>query len=390
MKYPQTHPWLTFSVKDLERAEPKLWVVLGQCQSKCEHISKVPLLPETREELNKVYLVKGALATTAIEGNSLSEKEVRKLLDGELRLPPSKEYLAQEVRNIIEASNEILQKVLKNESLKITVLRVKELNTAVLKDLEMEAGVIPGRIRVHSVTVGRYRGAPPKDCEWLLENLCRWLGEMDQPPAGLETAYSILKAIIAHLYLAWIHPFGDGNGRTARLVEFQILLDSGVPAPAAHLLSNHYNQTRAEYYRKLDQASRAGDRGDILPFIEYAAQGLLDGLGDQLVFIHEQQRNVMWENYVHSVFKDRTGPARDRHRHLVLDLSRKSDQPYPIKDLPDISARVSRSYAKMSSITMTRDLDTLSRSGLLEVTGTYVRIRKEIVLSMLPPKAVKP
>lgn len=56
--------------------------------------------------------------------------------------------------------------------------------------------------------------------------------------------YAIFKAVVAHLYLAWIHPVGDGNGRTARLVEFQILLSSGVPSPAAHLLSNHYNQTR--------------------------------------------------------------------------------------------------------------------------------------------------
>ncbi len=38
--------------------------------------------------------------------------------------------------------------------------------------------------------------------------------------------------------MAWIHPFGDGNGRTARLLEFLILARCGmVPLPAAHLLS---------------------------------------------------------------------------------------------------------------------------------------------------------
>jgi len=81
----------------------------------------------------------------------------------------------------------------------------------------------------------------------------------------------------------WIHPFGDGNGRTARLVEFQILLQAGIPSPAAHLLSNHYKQTRTEYYRQLATASRSG--GNILPFIEYAVGGFVDGLKEQLALI---------------------------------------------------------------------------------------------------------
>ena len=44
----------------------------------------------------------------------------------------------------------------------------------------------------------------------------------------------LVRAMMAHLYLAWIHTFGDGNGRTARLLEFLILARSGkVPLPAA-------------------------------------------------------------------------------------------------------------------------------------------------------------
>jgi Fic/DOC family len=41
----------------------------------------------------------------------------------------------------------------------------------------------------------------------------------------------LVKAILAHLYIAWIHPFGDGNGRAARLMELRILLEAGVPMP---------------------------------------------------------------------------------------------------------------------------------------------------------------
>jgi Fic family protein len=120
-----------------------------------------------------------------------------------------------------------------------------------------------------------YRGAPPEDCEHLLDRLCDWLScnDFDGPP-DLRVAFAIVRAIIAHLYLAWIHPFGDGNGRAARLVEFDILFSAGMPTPAAHLLSNHYNLTRTEYYRQLEYASASG--GDILQFVNYAVQGLLE------------------------------------------------------------------------------------------------------------------
>ena len=64
------------------------------------------------------------------------------------------------------------------------------------------------------------------------------------------------------------HPFGDGNGRTGRLLELAILLEAGLPQPVCHLLSNHYNLTRASYYREPDRGSRTSD--GIYGFIAYA------------------------------------------------------------------------------------------------------------------------
>jgi hypothetical protein len=53
--------------------------------------------------LHRLYLEKGALATTAIEGNTLTENEVLQHLEGTLKLPPSKEYPGQEIDNIVGA-----------------------------------------------------------------------------------------------------------------------------------------------------------------------------------------------------------------------------------------------------------------------------------------------
>ena len=121
---------------------------------------------------------------------------------------------------------------------------------------------------------------------------------------------------MAHLYIAWIHPFGDGNGRTARLVEYLTLVNSGIPSPAAHLLSNHYNETRSEYYRQLDRSTRS--REGAIDFALYALQGFVDGLTAQIETIREQILDVTWTNYVHEQFSNQDSVADTRRRHLVL------------------------------------------------------------------------
>ena len=73
--YEQSHPWINFNIV-LRKADPKLWLLLGEAASKCEHIVGVPLRPTTDQLLHRLYLAKGALGTTAIEGNTLSENEV--------------------------------------------------------------------------------------------------------------------------------------------------------------------------------------------------------------------------------------------------------------------------------------------------------------------------
>jgi len=84
-------------------------VIAGEVGSKCEHVAGVPLLYDTASELMQVYLSKGAQATTAIEGNTLTEEEVRQQIDGILVLPPSKEYLGFEIDNIVSACNNVLR-----------------------------------------------------------------------------------------------------------------------------------------------------------------------------------------------------------------------------------------------------------------------------------------
>lgn len=380
--YERTHPWLKFGI-DLRPASPALWISLGEAASKCEHLSKVPLRPATAKLLHQMYLAKGVAATTAIEGNTLSEEDVLKAIQGELQVPPSKEYLKQEVDNIIAACNDISSRIAEGRQVPLDPALLYHFNLQVLDKLPLNKDVVPGELRRHSVVVGTvYRGAPAEDCHYLVTRLCAWLaGEEFVAPKGMETIYAILKAIVTHVYLAWIHPFGDGNGRTARLVEFHLLMEAGIPSPAAHLLSNHYNQTRAEYYRQLDYASKSG--GDIIPFIQYAVQGFVDGLRSQLEYVWEQQWDIVWRNYVHELFKDKSSTTHVRQRQLALDLGRK-DGWIPVHDVTELSPKLAKAYANKTSKTVQRDLNLLVDVGLVVREAKRVRARRELILAFLP------
>ena len=379
-EYLKTHPWITFTL-DLRLVPYQLWMLLGEARSKCEHIAGVPLRPPLNDHLHLLYLAKGARATTAIEGNTLSEEEVRRVIKGELKLPPSKQYLATEVDNIVVACNQMLDTLSGGDALELTPDRIRALNGQVLKDLELGEGVLPGVFRHRSAVVGGYAGAPARDCEFLIKRLCDWLNEpsflgMD---SGLEAA--ILKAVIAHLYLALIHPFGDGNGRTARLVEYEILITSGVPSPAAHLLSNHFNETRGDYYRALDRASKVQTGPQ--EFVLYAVQGFVDGLKEQLDTIRYQQLQIAWENYVHQRFRDKNSAAAARKRRLVLDLS-VSNEPVPRSRIRRLTPRLAEQYAGKTEKALSRDLNELVRMKLIERTPQGFRASKWTILSFLP------
>jgi Fic family protein len=368
----------------LTEVSAKFWILLGECQSKCEHISGTPLAPETADNFYRIYLAKGALGTAAIEGNTLSEKDVLDHLDGKLELPPSREYLKQEIDNIVDACNAILSEVASGNLPPINAQRVMNLNELVLKNLSLEKDIIPGQIRKDTHGVGRYRAAPPEDCEFLLGKLCDWLN--GSTFIGKERMIlAILKAILAHLYIAWIHPFGDGNGRTARLIEFQILISSGFPAPAAHLLSNYYNQTRNEYYKQLDSASASG--GDIRPFLTYAITGFAEGLRLQIEELKKQQMKTVWKNYVHQQCGDLEHFRRERLVQLVLDLSEKAER-VSLSDLKAITPKVAIEYAKITSDkTLLRDIKLLSGLNLVDWNGETIRAKTETISAWLPIKA---
>jgi Fic family protein len=381
-QYQKTHPWITFKL-NLQKASHTFWMLLGEAQSKCRHIAGVPLRPEKAEELHRIYLTKGIRATTAIEGNTLSEEEVRKIIDSDLPVPPSKEYLKQEILNIQDACNSIAARIADPSSRGggITPDEILGYNALVLKKLPQKSEVLPGNIRTFPVVAGSYRGAPAEDCRYLLERFCHWMNDPSSFDLGKSDTLSsgILKAILAHIYLVWIHPFADGNGRTARLLEFRFLLEAGAPSPAGHLLSNHYNETRDEYYRHLEISWRK--ENGILDFLEYALQGFVDQLDEQIIHIRHDQIEVTWENFLHSQFGETQ--TENRRKKLLLALS-KEEGPVPRNRILTIDTDVAELYRKKTPKTLSRDLSELERRQLLKIDKKGLSPRRDRIIAFMP------
>lgn len=390
MNHEKTHPWIKFRL-DLNHAQPNVfWLKLGEIKSKCVHIAQAPLLPTVAKYIHRIYLAKGVIGTTAIEGNTLTTDDALQVIDGkDLALPQSKDYLRLEITNVIDASNDLLNSVvLKQKSLDISVDLIKSFNAHILKDIDVGKDVIPGEIRTHQVVVGNYKPPEAGDCEYLLNKLCDWLKDSDfSLGKGEEIATGVLKAIVAHLYIAWIHPFGDGNGRTARLLELAILLSAGVPSAAAHLLSNYYNETRERYYRALENASRDREKGEF-NFIEYALVGLTEQLVSQLEDIQQQQMQIVWINFIHKSFSGKKSIALDRQKLLILDLAESGKyEPITKGEVRVVSKRIEQLYREKTDKTIARDLNALKEMKLLteKEKGTYVMNMREHLLTMIPP-----
>lgn len=347
-------------------------------------ICQIPLKPEQRVRLLNVSLVKGAQATTAIEGNTLTNAEVERVSEGE-SLPPSKEYQEREVRNILDAMNLILKAVaVDGETQLISVDLIKRFHLHVGTELGEHFDAIPGQFRTDERVVGPYKCPRAQDIQELVECLCEWLRrEFGFATKEHTFAQAVVQAIVTHVYLEWIHPFGDGNGRTGRLLEFYILLRGGNPDIASHILSNHYNETRAAYYRQLDQASKTED---LSAFLKYAIQGYYDGLRGILDTLSENTIQTAWLNLVYSRFAERSYHKKNvykRRRRLALALP--PDRNLTPDEAMMLTPEIAREYATLTARTLLRDIEELKAMGIARVVEGKIQAN----LALLVPHMAK-
>ncbi len=383
----EKYPHLRFA--NTWEISPSAYFMLGECNALIKAITNTPIRPDYLKTLREFALNKGAQATTAIEGNTLSIEDIEKIQRG-TKLPPSKQYLQIEVKNILDAFNQILEKVVvKKEILLITPDLIKSFHKMVGNNLGDHFQAIPGRFRNNEVVVGAYKAPDHQYVDGLVDELCVWLRKEFHFENNQSFSDAILQAIVTHIYIAWIHPFSDGNGRTARLLEFYLLLRAGVPDIASHVLSNFYNITRSEYYRQIDNATR---KRNITDFINYALQGFRDGLNEVLETIQENQLLITWRNYIFNIFEKkmtvgRTRQANKRRRNLVLEIP--YDKYLSEDEIHNLKAWIIQDYSKLSARSFQRDIDELIELDLVDSQNNSYRAKIDVLKKFMAVQLLK-
>ena len=379
----EDYPHLSFT-KRWEVA-PESHYRLGECEAMIWVIANTPLRPKDHNRLLQVSLIKGAQATTAIEGNTLSREEIERIYLENEKLPASREYLQIEVTNVIEAFNFLLDAVVrKSKEWPVTPELILEFHKMITKGLGDHIDAIPGRWRDDRRQVGPYLAPEHRYVPELIGRLCAWIRDEFHFHKQQDFVTAVIQAIVTHVYIEWIHPFADGNGRTGRLVEFYILLRAGLPVIASHILSDFYNQTRTEYYRQLNIARQ---ERDLTKFLNYAIHGFRDGLAAQLAVIQNGQMKTFWRNHVFESFADihyRKSTVFKRKRGLMLAMP--IDCKLTVAEILAADPKIAREYAALTPSVLARDLKDLMRMKLLLKKGQYYRANNRELLAHLPEK----
>ena len=221
--------------------------------------------PVPQPKLRRQNQIKTIAATTAIEGNTLSLEQVTAVFEGKRVTGPQKDII--EVQNAISAYSRA------GDYNPNKISSLLKAHKSLLKNLLPDAG------KFRSDNVGIFQGkkvvhtAPPAQrVRALTENLLKW-------SASEKEEHPLIVSAVVHYELAFIHPFMDGNGRTARFWQHLMLLNYE-PVFEFVPMESMIEKQQKEYYKSLRKSDKAGNS---TPFIEFSLQALHDSLKELLV-----------------------------------------------------------------------------------------------------------
>lgn len=210
-------------------------------------VSSVKLSSNITNKLRKNSKKKSSYASNKIEGNPLSEKQVDEVIESDER----KHFLKpeQEVRNYFLALNYLEEKAKQNELFsKKLILDVQKLveKGASKEKIGFRGPMPPGVLfAVYDSKTGKPEYIPPEYCDIseLIDELVEYVNTTDDHP--------LIVAAIVHYQLVTIHPFEDGNGRTARLLSGYIMDINGYGFNGIGSLEEYFAYDIDEYYESI-------------------------------------------------------------------------------------------------------------------------------------------
>lgn len=334
-------------------------------ESLFQALAALPILPNIAAKLDADLIRRSIFGTAAIEGNPLSEERVAELLSEPL--VGLRERAEQEIVNLGKAYARFAAPPAdkKRQPLLVTEELVREINRVITADIAHEHHS-PGQYRNIKVEVGdgahggKY--TPPKilpDIQALMAAFVAWINSEELLLEG-----ALVRAALAHYHLGLIHPFGDGNGRTARLLEAAILVQDGyryVPV----IMSNHYYKEIDNYYIAFRDTEKSAD-ADVTPFVKFFSRILVRAVQDVQERIHLSIRMLALRDYYR--YSQEIKTISRRQHDLLQQLLPRLYKPVALADL-HLDPLFTPLYRSVSEKTARRDLERLTQQRLLLQNG---------------------
>ncbi len=257
-------------------------------------LQAIPFQRRWVAELQDTHLKMEVSATSRIEGADFAANELDEALRAEtpeqLRTRSQRQAnaAARTYRNISGVPDDRL----------VTVELIREIHRSTVLGCD-DDHCEPGGLRkaYQNVTFGmpRHRGAAGgKPCEDALERLTR-------AAAGAFREHDpLVRALALHYHFAAMHPFLDGNGRTARALEALMLQRAGLKDALFIPMSNYYYDNKYAYLAALVQARERGH--DLTPFLNFALEGIAREVSRVTERLKRAVRKELFRSLVHELF----------------------------------------------------------------------------------------
>jgi len=221
------------------------------------------LRPQVLSHVEQHFRIKGIYHSNAIEGNALSMGETRKVVEQGITLSGISLRDQAEAKNLSHALDS-MERLASNSEIPITLKDIRELHYLILTGIDDENA---GQYRNDEVEISGSDFKPPKVYE--VSQKMVELGDYVQSVTSIENNIHdlpILTATAIHAWLARIHPFVDGNGRTSRILMNLILVRRGYPICIVT------QEERLRYYDALEESQA----GNLTPLIELIYEGVVE------------------------------------------------------------------------------------------------------------------
>ncbi|MEE4378422.1 MAG: Fic family protein [Candidatus Competibacteraceae bacterium] len=255
---------------------PALSKILMDIEGSRQTVADLPITLQVLASLRDSARLVSTHYSTQIEGNRLTQAQVADVLQGGSF--PSRERDEREVRNYYQALDH-LDRLIKDASSRIVETDVQRLHGLVMDGKQQPTPHRDGQNVIRDSGTGAIVYMPPEAAD--VANL---MGELiDWNNAEIEKAelpVPIIEAI-AHYQFATIHPYYDGNGRTARLLTNLVLHKCGYGLKGIYSLEEYYARDLPAYYRALAIGESHNyyfgrAEADITGWVAYFCAGMAD------------------------------------------------------------------------------------------------------------------